>query len=702
MSTAPATHGPVVTTRQGRVALILADNPPVNALAQPVREGLLRAVQEAAADPAVDALAIACEGRTFFAGAEIREFGKPPVPPGLGEVLDAIEACPKPVVAAIHGTALGGGFELALACHARIADAKAAVGLPEVKLGIIPGAGGTQRVPRLAGPVAALEMIASGRHVRAEEARRLGLIDAVAESDLRAEAVELARSLVGRPPRRTGELPVPAFDPAAFDAAAAAVAAKARSQVSPIRAIEAVRLTAGGAGIREGLAAERAIFRELVGSDQAKALRYAFFSEREVQRVPHLQGVAPRQVDVVGVIGAGTMGAGIAVALLDAGLRVVVTETSIEAVGAGWDRISGLYGRAMKSGRIDQAKRDERLSRLSVTDDFAELAACDLVIEAAFEDMAVKQEIFGRLGSVARPGATLATNTSYLDVDAIGRASGRPEDVIGLHFFSPANIMRLVEVVEGAASAKDAVATGVALAKRMGKLPVTCGVCDGFVGNRILATWRQQTDFALEDGALPQEVDAALERYGFAMGPFAVADLAGLDIGWARRKRLAPTRDPGRRYGGTVADRLCAMGRFGQKTGAGYYRYVDGKRQVDPEVTRLVEDVSAELGRERRPFDPNAMVRHVRAAMVNEGAKILAEGVVPRALDIDMVLLHGYGFPAWRGGPMFEADAIGLATILADMRELHALSGPGWEPAPLLVELAEKGGTFAGYSRTPG
>ena len=689
---------PVTTRREGDVALILVDNPPVNALSQAVRTGLLAQVSAAVADPSVHALVIACEGRTFIAGADIREFGKPPLAPGLNEVLAAIEGSTKPVVAAIHGTALGGGFEVALACHARIADPKAAVGLPEVKLGIVPGAGGTQRAPRLAGPVAALEMMASGKPVKAIEAKAKGLLDAISGPDLRADAIALARELTEKPPRRTSQLIIPPYDQDEFEKAASSVLARARGQLSPVKVVEAVRL-ATRLSFEEGLKAERAIFAELVGSDQARALRYAFFAEREVQRVPHLHGVEPRRVDTVGVIGAGTMGAGIAVALLDAGLRVTVVETSTQAVGAGWDRIAGLYARAMKSGRLDESSKDERLSRLTVTEDFGDLAGMDLVIEAAFEDMAVKKDIFTRLGTTARPGAVLATNTSYLDVNEIAEASGRPADVIGLHFFSPANIMRLVEVVEGAASAKEAVATGVALAKRLGKLPVTCGVCDGFVGNRILAAWRQVTDFALEDGALPQEVDSALESYGMAMGPFAVADLAGLDIGWARRKRLAATRDPRARYGGTVADRLCAQGRFGQKTGMGYYRYENGKRQVDPEVSDLVENVSAELGRKREPFDADRLVRLVRAAMVNEGAKILREGIVPRALDIDMVLLHGYGFPAWRGGPMFEADAIGLPAVLADVRDLHQAYGAGWEPAPLLVELAENGGSFAAHGR---
>ena len=442
---------------------------------------------------------------------------------------------------------------------------------------------------------------------------------------------------------------------------------------------------------------ERATFMELVGNDQAKGLRHAFFSEREVMRVPHLEGVSPRAVKRIGVIGAGTMGAGITISMADAGYSVSVVETSVKAVAAGYDRISSTYARQLKSGRIDKAQHDARMAAIEVTDDFAGLGKCDLIIEAAFEDMAVKKDIFGRLGKIAKAGAVMASNTSYLDINEIGRASGRPADVVGMHFFSPANIMRLVEVVEGASSAKDAVATGVAVSRRAAKVPVVCGVCDGFVGNRILSFYKSIVEFALEDGALPQEVDAALESYGFAMGPFAVADLAGLDIGMLNRKRTNLTRNPNKRYGSTIADRLCEQGRYGQKTGKGYYLYPEGKRTVDPEVTALVEKVSAEKGIKRRHISAGTIQRQVLAAIVNEGAKILAEGIVPRSLDIDIVYLTGYGFPAWRGGPMFAADEKGLGKILDDAKAVHHFAGVGFEPAPLLAELAGKGAKFADF-----
>ncbi|MCZ8100400.1 MAG: 3-hydroxyacyl-CoA dehydrogenase NAD-binding domain-containing protein [Burkholderiales bacterium] len=685
---------PVKLVVEDGLAWILIDNPPVNATSQPVRAGIAEALASAVADPAVGGIVLACEGSTFVAGADIREFGKPPVPPILPDLLRAIEDSPKPVVAAVHGTALGGGFELAMACHARIAAPGAAMGLPEVKLGLIPGAGGTQRLPRLVGALAALEMITSGRSVKATEALSLGILDAVAPGDLRAEAAALARRLAGTPPRRTLSLPVVPVEPAAFDAAVAKVAARARGQIAPLRAAEAVRLSFS-APAGEGLARERAIFIELVGSPQSAALRHLFFAEREAARVPLLDGAKGRPVLRAGVVGGGTMGAGIAVCFADAGIPVTIVETGAAAVSAARERVSGLYERQVKSGRITADQRDERLGRIAASDSYADLADADLVVEAAFEDMAVKADVFGRLAAATKPDAVLATNTSALDVDAIAAASGRPAAVVGLHFFSPANVMRLVEVVRGAASSREVLATGVALARRLGKLPVVCGNADGFVGNRILALWRQVAEFAVEDGALPHDVDAALEAFGLAMGPFAVSDLAGLDIGWARRKRLAPMRDPAQRYASAVADALCERGRFGQKTGAGWYRYRDGKREVDPEVVALVEAMSARQGIVRRPVAAELIQRRVRAAMVNEGAKILAEGIVANAAAIDLVLVHGYGYPAWRGGPMFEADALGLATVLADMREMQAAYGRGWEPAPLLVSCAEAGRRFA-------
>ncbi len=688
------TAEPVSLTRDGAVAFVLIDNPPVNASSQAVRAGLAAAVKDAFEDASVEAIVIACEGRTFVAGADIREFGKTPLAPFLTDVLQVIENGPKPVVAAIHGTALGGGFELALACHARVMARGAKVGLPEVKLGVLPGAGGTQRTPRLAGMLAALDLVTSGRQVKADEAQKLGLVDLVTDGDLRAEAAAYARGLVGKPLRRSGELPIPTFDAGAFEKARAAVAAKARGQISPVRAADAVAMAAT-LPIAQALPRERAMFLELLPSPQAKALRHVFFAEREVARVPHLKGVQARPFATVGVIGAGTMGAGITVALLDAGRPVTVVENSDAAAEAGRARIGGLYDRSIRSGRMSEATKAERLARLTVTADFAALSSCDLVIEAIFEEMDIKKSVFARLGPIAKPGAVLATNTSYLDINVIAAESGRAGDVIGLHFFSPAHIMKLVEVVEGKASAPDAVATGMAVAQALGKIGVACGVCDGFIGNRILSASRYVTDSALEDGAFPHEIDAAMEAFGFPMGPFAVSDLAGLDIGLARRKRLAPTRDPRLRYVNTLADRICELGRFGQKTGAGWYRYEGGKRQIDPEVTAMIEAYWRERGTQHVAPDGEALARRVRAVMINEGAKILAEGIAARALDIDVVKINGYGYPAWRGGPMFEADEIGTPAIFADMRDVHLRSGWGSEPAPLLVELAARNGRFA-------
>jgi 3-hydroxyacyl-CoA dehydrogenase len=684
----------VRTENHDGVALILIDNPPVNASSRAVRQGLAAAIEAANKDGAVDAIVIACEGRTFVAGADIREFGKPPLPPGLPDVLSIVEASMKPVVAAVHGTALGGGFELALACHARVLDSHAIVGLPEVKLGLIPGAGGTQRLPRLIGIRAAMDLAASGRQVKADEALALGIADSVVTEGLRQEALALARSLVGRPIRRLSEGAAPPFERAEIDAALVAIAQKSRGQASPMIAAQTV-LLASELPFAEGMARERAAFIECLQSDQSKAMRYIFGAEREAPRAPQLEGISPRKVDRVGIIGAGTMGAGIAVAFADAGYKVAVVETSEAAVEAGRKRIAAPWDRQLKSGRLDTGQHQVRNASVSVTADFAALADCDLVVEAAFEDMAVKKDIFARLGAIARPGAVLATNTSYLDVGEIGAASGRPADVIGLHFFSPANIMRLVEVVEAPASAKDAVATGVAVAKKLGKIAVVCGVCDGFIGNRILAHWRPIVDMMVEDGAAPQGVDGALEEFGFAMGPFAVGDLAGLDIGWARRKRLAPTLNPNVRYAATIADELCALGRFGQKTGAGWYSYSGGKRAIDPLVEGLIEKVRAQKHREQRVFSNETIQRLVRAAIVNEGAKVLSDGIARRPLDIDVVLINGYGYPAWRGGPMFEADALGLGRVLADIEEAHAFAGAGYEPAPLIVKLAREGRRFA-------
>ena len=680
--------------RRDNLALILIDNPPVNATSQAVRQGLASAIEAVNADPAVEAIVIACEGRTFVAGADIREFGKPPLAPALPDVLAIVEASVKPVVAAVHGTALGGGFELALACHARVLDAKAIVGLPEVKLGLIPGAGGTQRLPRLIGIRNAIDLASSGRQVKAQETLALGIADSIATGDLRESAIATARSLVGRPIRRLSAEPTPPFERAEIDAALAALAQKSRGQASPMVAARTV-LLAAELPFAEGMARERAAFIECLQSGQSKAMRYIFAAEREAPRAPQLEGIAPRKIEKVGIVGAGTMGAGIAVSFADSGFRVSVVETSEGAAEAGRKRIAAPWERQVKSGRLSAAEQEARSAGVTVSADFSTLADCDLIVEAAFEDMAVKQELFARLGALAKPGAVLASNTSYLDIGALGAASGRPADVIGLHFFSPANVMRLVEVVEAPASGKEAVATGVAVARRLGKIAVVCGVCDGFIGNRILAHWRPIVDMMVEDGATPQGVDAALEEFGFAMGPYAVGDLAGLDIGWARRRRLAPTLNPNMRYASTVADELCALGRFGQKTGAGWYSYSGGKKALDPLVEGLIEKVRAQKHRQQRAFSNDTIQRLVRAAIVNEGAKVLSDGVARRALDIDVVLINGYSYPAWRGGPMFEADAIGLEMILADIEEAHTFAGAGYEAAPLIPYLIGSNRRFA-------
>jgi 3-hydroxyacyl-CoA dehydrogenase len=643
----------VIFTRDGTVGVIMIDNPPVNAASHAVRAGLIAALAEANADAQVQAIVLACAGRTFVAGADVKEFGQPPREPLLPEVVNVIEASHKPVVAAVHGTALGGGFELALGAHARIASIDAQFGLPEVKLGIIPGAGGTQRLPRLVGVAAAVEIAASGRRVSAAEAVKLGAADRIADSDLIEDAKAFARELIGAPLRRTGELAVPAFDADAAQKQLAAIEKKARGQVSPGRAARMV-LRAGSVSLQDGLAEERAAFRELVSSDQSVALRYVFAAERQAAKVPGIEGVEPRPVRTVGVVGAGLMGAGIAVSFADAGFSVFVVERDMAALEAGQARIRDIYQRMVKSGRIGEAAMNERLSRLSCFDQRKALADCDLVIEAVFDDLQVKQELFASLSGIVRPDTILATNTSYLDPDVIAEVVRGPERLIGLHFFSPANVMRLVEVVRTAKIAPDVLATGLAVVKKLGKLGVVSGVCEGFIGNRIFTAYRRECDFMLEDGALPQDIDAALEGYGFPMGLYAVNDMAGLEISWARRKRNAATRDPSERYV-VIADRLCEAGRFGRKTGKGYYTYANGEKAVDPEVTALIEAASRDAGIERRSFSSSEIVERVMAAIVAEGRKILAEGIALRGSDIDLVLINGYGYPAWRGGPMFLA-----------------------------------------------
>ena len=693
MPSAPHAFGPVRLLMVDRVAVIEIDNPPVNASSQAVRAGMLAALESAEANPEVEAMVIAAAGRTFVAGADITEFGKPPLEPLLSNVLNRIEAAAKPVVVAWHGTALGGGCEIGLAAHARIIDAKGMIGLPEVKLGLLPGAGGTQRLPRLAGLANAIEIMASGRMVPAGEARALGIVDAVAEGDLRGAAIALARQLAHQPIRRTSDRAVPQEDPDALGEVEGKVRKEARGRIAPPRIVEIAKL-ASLLPVAEALPFERKAFLELVASDQSRALRHAFFAEREVAKVRGIEGVAARPLRQIGVIGAGTMGAGITVAFLDAGFQVTVIETSEEALARGRERISGLYDRSIRSGRLTEETKAARLSRASFASSLDSLADADLVIEAVFEDMDVKKRLLANLETVTRPDAVLATNTSYLDINEMASGLERPHNVLGLHFFSPAHVMKLLEIVRAAKTAPDVLATAIAVGKALRKVAVVCGVCDGFIGNRIMARYRAQCEFMLEEGALPQDIDAALEAYGFPMGPFAVQDLAGLDISWARRKRLAPKRSADERYV-PVADRLCELGRFGQKTGKGWYLYVNGKRQPDPEVEALILAHSAAKGITRRAISAGEIQERVLATMVNEGTKIVAEGIAQRPLDVDVVLMNGYGYPAWRGGPMHEADRIGLPAILKILKPMQGRDGPGFVASQLLIEIAAEGGSLA-------
>ncbi|WFU08057.1 3-hydroxyacyl-CoA dehydrogenase NAD-binding domain-containing protein [Rhizobium sp. CB3090] len=643
----------ISATLTGGVLVVTIDNPPVNALSANVRAGLMAALDYAEKDSAVVAVILMGAGNTFIGGADIKEFGKPPVGPLLPQVIAHIEDFSKPVLAAMNGAALGGGLEVALACHKRYAAPSAKIGLPEVKLGIVPGAGGTQRLPRLIGTAAAIELIANGRVVSASEAHKLGIIDTLFERSLIDAAVTAAKSAVDLPLRRTGKLPIPIESEETIDKAAAEALRKARDQHAPAEAVRLVRLAAT-TSLDEGLTEERRTFIELRDSQEAAAMRHVFFAERSAGKVDGLEKVAPRKIETVGIVGTGLMGSGIAVAALNAGYRVTGIEQTQEAGDKGRERITGILDKAVQSGRIDAAGREDRLNRLRVAADAQELAQADLVIEAVFDDLTVKTELFQHLDSIVRTEAILATNTSYLDPNAIAAATAHPERVVGLHFFSPANIMRLLEVVNCEKTAPDVLASVLALAKRLGKLPIVCGVTEGFIGNRIFSAYRREAEFMVEDGALPHEIDAALEAYGFPMGLFAVYDMAGLEIAWARRKRQAATRYPAARYV-AIADRLCEAGRFGQKAGRGWYAYPDGKRTVDPEVTALIEAARAEKGIVPKSFTADEIVIRLLKAMADEGDALLAEGIAARAGDIDLVMINGYGFPPHKGGPMFAA-----------------------------------------------
>ncbi|SMX27618.1 Fatty acid oxidation complex subunit alpha [Pelagimonas phthalicica] len=678
--------------RQGDIAVLKADNPPVNALGQTVRQGLVDGVARANEDGA-KAIVIYGEGRTWFAGADIREFGKTPLEPYLPDVCNIVEASAVPVIAAMHGTALGGGLEVALGCHYRVAVPTAKMGLPEVHLGLIPGAGATQRLPRLIGHAAAIDMMTSGRPIGADKALTLGIIDKIETGDPLEIGLAYAQELIGQNAqvRPVSALPVP--DAIDFDAARDAVRKKSRGQISPVVAVDAVE-AATRMDFSEGLAEERRLFMELMKTDQRQGMIHAFFGERQVSKLPELQGVAPRDVAEIGVIGGGTMGAGIATAALLSGLHVVLIEMTAEAAEAAKGRIAGNLSGALKRGKIEQDKHDHILNdALTCATDYVALSNADLIIEAVFENMDVKKEVFGKLDTVAKAGAILASNTSYLNVDEIAASTSRPADVIGLHFFSPAHVMKLLEVVVGKETAPDVVATGFALGKRLGKISVRSGVCDGFIGNRILNTYRSCADHLILDGASPYQIDKVMEGFGFAMGPFAVSDLAGLDIGWANRKRLAPTRDARERVP-TYADKLCEDGHFGQKTGRGYYVYDGRAKSPNPDVMPLIQAERAELGLTDKGYSDDQILRRYMAAMVNEAAKILGEGIARRPLDVDMVLLFGYGFPRYNGGPLKWADLQGLPALLEDIRSFAQEDAYFWQPAPLLEQLVAEGRNF--------
>ena len=680
---------------QGDIAILRAQNPPVNALGQAVRQGLIDGIERAEREGAA-AVLIYGDGSTYFAGADIREFGKPPMEPSLPDVCNRIEASPLIVVSAMHGTALGGGLEIALSTHYRIAVPSARMGLPEVHLGLIPGATGTQRLPRLIGVEKSLDIMTSGRQVGAEEALALGLIDRIEDGAPGVIGLAYARQLIDEGASRRAVSEMPAPEPIDWDATYEAVLKRGRGQISPAMCVRAVQ-GACELPFDEGVAKERQIFRDLMETDQRQGMIHAFFAERAVGKLPELKGVEPRPLKAIAVIGGGTMGSGIATSALMAGLPVTMLEMSPEAAEKAKGRIAGNLSGALKRGKIDQAGFEQLTeTALRLTTSYDDLSEADLVIEAVFEEMEVKKEVFRKLDAVVKLGAVLASNTSYLNVDEIAAVTSRPGDVLGLHFFSPAHVMKLLEIVVADRTAPDVLATGFALGKRMGKVSVRAGVCDGFIGNRILSHYRTAADHMILDGASPYQIDKAMEAFGFAMGPFAVADLAGLDIGWAVRKRrraeglAESTRDS------TYADRLCEAGHFGQKTGKGYYDYAAGAkaRVPNPDVLPLIEADRAAQGITPRDFTDAEIVRRYMAAMVNEAARVVGEGIARRPLDVDVTLLYGYGFPRYRGGPLKWADMEGLPGLLEDIRRYAEEDGYFWKPAPLLETLVAEGRTF--------
>ena len=683
-----ATTSPISTRRHGDVLIILSNNPPVNALSTPVRQGLVDAIAEAEADDAVKAVVIACEGQTFFAGADITEFGKPPQNPWLPQVVDTIEDCSKPVVAAIHGTALGGGLEVALACHYRVADKSAKLGTPEVKLGLLPGAGGTQRLPRVAGVPKALEMCATGNPIGAKQAFDCGLVDRLVEGDLIPHAVAYAEEVRDvRPLAKSSERQdqLRDCDPQVFDEFRKTNARRFRGFEAPLKNIEAVRI-ACEKPYSEGVIEERKLFMELMSGTQARAQQYFFFAERKANKIEGLpEGTEPRPIRKVGVIGAGTMGGGISMNFLSAGIPVTIAEMDRQALDRGTGVMRKNYEASATKGKLTSEQVEQAMGYLQPTLDFAALADCDLIIEAVYENMDVKKEVFARLDKIAKPGAILASNTSYLNINEIAASISRPADVVGMHFFSPANVMKLLEVVRGDATAPDVLLTAMTIGKKIRKVPVVAGVCHGFIGNRMLMPRQIEATKLLLEGATPEQVDRVHVEFGMPMGPFQMADLAGVDIGWHR--------DPNRIE--SIRDALCAIDRWGQKKGAGFYDY-DEKRRPSPSpvVQQIIEDFGRKQGVERSEISTQEIVERTLYTMVNEGAKILEEGIAQRASDIDVVWVYGYGWPVYRGGPMFWADTVGLDAIVDGLKRQEERMKPEFSFSKLLLEKAEKGEKF--------
>lgn len=690
-------HQPVVSVKhRGRVANVTINNPPVNALSNQVRIELLAAIRALSHDDETDGIVLSGSGQVFCAGADAREMDATPREPSLAELCDTIEQCKKPVAAAINGAALGGGLELALACDIRIATADATIGLPETRLGIIPGAGGTQRLPRLTGIPIAISLIANAQILKTPIARKIGILDEVVAAGV-VGAAELTLRHAHK--RRVSELEVPPHDDAAADDAARAAMKRAKGVPAIAEAIRLIRI-AGTTDFATAMVDERATFLRLKSSAAAKALRHLFFAEREASKVPGLQDIKPRDVGVVTVIGGGTMGSAIAVTLADAGLSTFLLERDAASANTAQKRVRDMYDRYVRAGRLNEREALDCIARISTTPDWSCVAQSALIVEAIFEDLTLKQDLFRRLDQLAHRDTVLATNTSYLDVDAIGAATSRPQDVLGLHFFAPANIMKLVEIVRGQKTSPAALATAIALAKKLGKIGVVARVGEGFIGNRIYSAYRRHCEYLIEDGSSVADVDAAAEAMGFAMGPFAVSDLSGLDIAWATRKRLAPTRDPGERYV-NIADQLCELGRLGRKAGKGWYAYPSEAQrgESDPAVGAIIQNERARKGILPRASTAHAIQQRIIAVMANEGAKILSEGIALRPSDIDLVMVNGYGLAPTTGGPMFLADETGLVAILLEVEQAAKVGGAGSEPADLLVELVRRGERFRDFKK---